>query len=166
MPKRVKVAALASAGALAAVTTFVGSASAGGPSTAPYDCVDARGRAFPAKVTYFTGGGQLKVTISAPAIPAGFPANSINTTAIFNGPSGGVVYDGAINPPYPGGAPVFNLGAIPKVSGTIGVGQPLADVISGPPPSPSNWSLRVLFPGWPGWYCVARAPLSPTLLYS
>ncbi|MFF7248215.1 hypothetical protein ACFZBU_30390 [Embleya sp. NPDC008237] len=162
-----KFAALATAGALAALTAFVGSASAGGPSTSPYNCVDTRGGAFTAKVTYSTGGGVLKVSI-ARTIPIGFPANSINTTVLFNGPSGGVVYDGAINPPYPASSPVLNLGAIPKVSGTISPGQPLNAVLTGTPPSPSNWSLRVLFPGgsWPSWYCVTRTPLTPPLTYN
>jgi hypothetical protein len=165
MSKRTKIAAIASAGALAAVVTLGGTASAGGPSTSPYDCVDARGGRFTAKVTYSTGGNLLKVAIGQP-VSAGFPANSINTTVLFNGPSGGVVYDGVINPPYPAGAPVLNLGAIPRVSGTISPGQPLNAVLTGTPPSPTNWSLRVLFPGYPGWYCVTRVPLSPPLVYN
>ncbi|WP_406295451.1 hypothetical protein OG948_09555 [Embleya sp. NBC_00888] len=169
MSKRAKIAALATAGAFAAVTTFAGTASAGGPSTSPYNCVDTRGRTFTTKVTYSTGGGLLKVNI-ATAVPVSFPANSINTTVLFNGPSGGVVYDGTINPPYTAGAPVLNLGAIPKVSGTISPGQPLNAVLTGSPPSPSNWSLRVLFPTtsvpWPSWYCVTRTPLSPPLTYN
>ncbi|MGW1996976.1 hypothetical protein [Embleya sp. NPDC001921] len=166
MSKRARIAALATAGALAAVTTFAGTASAGGPSTSPYNCVDTRGGTFTAKVTYSTGGGVLKVSIARP-VPVGFPGNSINTTVLFNGPGGGVVYDGTINPPYAAGAPVLNLGAIPKISGTISPGQPLNAVLTGTPPSPSNWSLRVLFPSsWPSWYCVTRTPLSPPLTYN
>src|SRR4051794_4248844 len=144
MSKRSKIAALASVGALAAVATLSGSASAGGPSTSPYDCVDARGGRFTAKVTYSTGANLLKVGIGR-SVPAGFAADTINTTVLFNGPSGGVVYDGAINPPYTAGAPVLNLGAILRVSGTISPGQPLNAVLTGTPPSPTNWSLRVLF---------------------
>ncbi|MYW02694.1 hypothetical protein [Streptomyces sp. SID3343] len=166
MSKRTKLAALASVGALAAVATLSGSASAGGPSTSPYDCVDARGGRFTAKVTYSTGGNLLKVSIGHP-VPVSFAANTINTTAVFNGPSGAVVYDGTVNPPYTAGTPVLNLGPIPRVTGSILPGQPLNIVPATAPPSPTNWSLRVIFPGgYPAWYCGTRVPLSPPLVYN
>lgn len=165
---RIRYLAAVLAATLVALLTLGGTAHAGGPSGARFACVDNFGTDWGTiNVVADTSAGKIRLRTNwNPPFP--IPANSAATTLNQNGPMGPVTYAGTVNPPYsPGISPVVILGYIPKVAGTIAVGQPLYPILSSASPSITNWSLRIgLSVPAMTLYCVARTAWSPLLIYS
>ncbi|MET7297984.1 hypothetical protein [Embleya sp. NPDC005575] len=153
------------AGTMAATVALSGTATAGGPSTAKYDCLTSIGISYTGKTATFTTNAshQLSATIAlAPLITIN--NGDLTITANLGGPSGTVTFSGTAGTSGPFG-PV-NLGPLNKTAGTISAGQAMTVIQSASPPSATNWSVKLHHnPNNVDIWCVGKSAFSPALTY-
>jgi hypothetical protein len=160
------------AGAFAATIALSGTASAGGPSDATYNCqsitpspVGPIVQNFPAVASKFsTASSKLKmIAIMAPGIP--IASNTINTTIKLNSGANVVTYQSTAptNLPSPAVGPV-NVGPIPLDPLSPAPGATLNVIIGSGTPGPSNWSVHLVHvPTSTDIYCIGVTDFSPAL---
>ncbi|MYS86667.1 hypothetical protein [Embleya scabrispora] len=155
--------ALGAATAATAVLAFAGTASAGGPVTATYNCLDTTlGTSYPGVSGTLSTSVTHKLRIQTNWNVPVFVQNLLYTTATLNSAGGPVTFAGGLNSNSP-----VEMGPLPKTSGTISPGAILSTpYATGPTPTipgPTNWSLRIDFSavsGMPGHYvyCALTGP--------